>query len=374
MMLYLLWAAAAATAGYHLVAAWAALRQWRRSPATPTNPGPVSILKPVRGLDPGFYDAIRGHARQVYAPGFELLFGVADPADPAIAEIERLQAEFPHLRIACIRVTHRAPNGKVAALVELGREARHPLWLVNDSDIAVEPGYLNQVTAPLADPAVGVVTCLYRADSRGAAGRWEALGIAIDFAAGVLVAPLVGIKEFGLGATLVFRADDLARIGGFARLETYLADDYQLARHITQLGKRVELSPTVVETTLGEDTWRGIIKHQVRWARTIRVSRGDGYWGLPVTHAGLWMVILLLSGQWAAAALVLLARWASAFATGVLVLRSQVARAGFWLAPLWDCFAFGIWLAGARFNTVEWRGQRLELRPDGTMKPNDEAK
>ncbi len=367
-MLYLLWAAAAATAGYHLVALWAALRQWRRPPETGTNPGPVSILKPVRGLDPGFYEAIRSHAQQVYAPGFELLFGVADATDPAIAEIERLRHEFPHLRIAWFQVTHRAPNGKVAALVEIAQHARHPLWLVNDSDIAVSPGYLLEVTAPLAQPAIGVVTCLYRADSHGAAGRWEALGIAIDFAAGVLVAPLAGIKEFGLGATLVFHATDLAAIGGFAALENYLADDYQLARHITQLGKRVELSRTVVETTLGEDSWRGIIQHQIRWARTIRVSRGDGYWGLPVTHAGLWILLSLLSGQIILALALTLIRWASAYATGVLVLQSRVARAGWWLAPLWDCFAFGIWVAGSMFNTVEWRGQRLQLKPDGTMK------
>jgi len=370
MMIPLLWAAAAITCGYHLLALWAALKQWQRSPEAATNPGPVSILKPVRGLDPGFYEAIRGHAQQHYAPGFELLFGVTDPQDPALVEIERLQREFPHLRIEWFPVTRQAPNGKVAALVELAKQARYPLWLVNDSDIAVSPGYLEEVTAPLSQPEIGVVTCLYRAGSQGAAGRWEALGIAVDFAAGVLVAPLAGIKEFGLGATLVFRAVDLAAIGGFEALENYLADDYQLARHITQLlGKRVELSRTVVETTLGEDSWRGIIKHQIRWARTIRVSRGDGYWGLPVTHAGVWMTMALLSGQFGVALTIATVRWASAYATGVLVLESRVARSGWWLAPVWDCFAFGIWVAGARFNTVEWRGQRLELRPDGTMKP-----
>ena len=367
-MLYLLWACVAVTSGYHLVALWAALRQWKRRPAVATNPGPVSILKPVRGLDPGFYEAIRGHAQQRYEPGFEILFGVTDPADAALPEIERLRDEFPHLRIEWFAVKHRAPNGKVAALVELAKHARHPLWLMNDSDIAVAPGYLEEVTAPLSEPGVGVVTCLYRASSRGAAGRWEALGIAIDFAAGVLVAPIAGIKEFGLGATLVFRASDLAAIGGFGRLENYLADDYQLARHITQLGKRVELSQTVVETTLGEDSWRGIVKHQVRWARTIRVSRGDGYWGLPVTHAGVWILLALMCGQFGLAVAVTLVRWASAYATGVLVLESRVARAGWWMAPLWDCFAFGVWIAGATFNTVEWRGQRLELKPDGTMK------
>lgn len=368
MIFWILLACAIVTSGYHLVALWAALRQWRRPHARATNPGAVSILKPVRGLDPGFYEAIRSHALQDYAPGFELLFGTTDPDDPAIAVIRRLQNEFPQLRIECFPVTRQAPNGKVAALVEISRQARHPVWLVNDSDIAVEPNYLREVTAPLAQEEIGVVTCLYRARAGTWAGSWEALGIAIDFASGVLVAPLVGIREFGLGATLVFREHDLARIGGFEKLENYLADDYQLARHITQLGRRVELSRTVVETTLGEDTWWGVWKHQVRWARTIRVSRGDGYWGLPVTHAGAWMLLCLVCGQPGIAAGIGLARWANAYATGVLVLRSRVARFAWPLAPLWDFWAFVVWIAGAMFNTVEWRGQRLELRPDGTMK------
>ena len=368
MMFWLVTGCAVATCAYHLVALGAALRQFLRRTEVATNPGPVSILKAVRGLDPGFHEAIRSHALQDYAPGFELLFGVTDPADPSLVEIERLKAEFPAARIEWFLVGRQAPNGKVAALVEIAKHARHPIWLVNDSDIAVEPGYLQEVTAPLAVPEIGVVTCLYRAGAGTWAGRWEALGIAVDFAAGVLVAPLVGVKEFGLGATLVFRAQDLKAIGGFESLENYLADDYQLARHITQLGKRVELSRTVVETTLGEDTWHGIWKHQVRWARTIRVSRGDGYWGLPVTHAGVW-IVLCLAGGWPALALAIaLVRWASAYATGVLVLKSPVARSGWPLAPLWDCFAFGVWVAGASFNTVEWRGQRLILKPDGTMK------
>ena len=160
MIFWLLLACAVATCGYHLVALFAALRQYRRPAEAATFPGPVSILKPVRGLDPGFYEAIRSHALQDYAPGFEMLFGFTDPADPSLPVIERLKAEFPQLRIEGFLVERLAPNGKVAALVEIAKHARHPLWLVNDSDIAVSPGYLQQVTAPLAVPEVGVVTCL----------------------------------------------------------------------------------------------------------------------------------------------------------------------------------------------------------------------
>ncbi len=369
MTFWFLLACALATGGYHAVATYAALRQRARRLPIPTYPGPVSILKPVRGRDPAFHDAIRSHARQVYEPGFELLFGVRDPHDPALEDILRLQREFPALRIEWFLVERQAPNGKVGVLTEIAKHARHDLWVVNDSDITVEPGYLQHVTAPLADPAIGVVTCLYRAHATGWPGRWEALGIAIDFAAGVLVAPLVGVREFGLGATLAFRRADLAAIGGFPTIEPYLADDYQLARHITQLGKRVELSPVVVETHLGEDSWRGIVQHQIRWARTIRISRGDGYWGLPVTFSGLWAMLCFVLGEPELGLATLLVRWASAYATGVGVLRSPLVRRGWFLAPLWDLFATGIWIAGSMFNTVEWRGQRLRLKPDGTMVP-----
>lgn len=369
MIFWILVACAIATSGYHAVSIYAALRQRARRLPIPTYPGPVSILKPVRGRDPLFYEAIRSHARQVYEPGFELIFGVRDPQDPALEDIIRLQREFPQLRIEWFLVKRRAPNGKVGVLTEIARHARHELWIVNDSDIAVDPGYIQQVTASLADPTTGVVTCLYRPTADGWPSRWEAFGIAIDFAAGVLVAPLVGVTEFGLGATLAFRRADLAAIGGFSAIEPYLADDYQLARHITQLGKRVELSPVVVETHLGDDSWRGVIRHQIRWARTIRISRGDGYWGLPTTYTGVWALLALVLGFPVLTIILLPIRWASAYATGVGVLRSPLVRVGWILAPLWDLFAFLIWIAGSMFNTVEWRGQRLRLKPDGTMVP-----
>ncbi len=153
----------------------------------------VSILKPVRGLDPQFRRAIRSHATQDY-PDFEIVFGVTDAADPAIAEIERLAAEFPDVEIRCVRCTPDAPNHKVGTLAALAAEARYPVLLVNDSDIVVPPGYLRQVVAPLADAGVGMVTCLYRAEAARWPARLEALGIATDFAPSVLVAPLVGVR------------------------------------------------------------------------------------------------------------------------------------------------------------------------------------
>jgi hypothetical protein len=189
----------------------------------------------VRGADPGFYEAIRSQAIQDH-PQFEILFGIRDPADPAANEIQRLIQDFPTIPIRLILCSQDAPNGKVGVLMDLAREARHPLLIVSDSDITVPPGYLQNVTSPLADPSIGLVTCLYRAEADNLPSRFEALAIATDFAPSTLVAPFVGVSEFGLGSTLAFRRADLDRIGGFAAIADYLADDYQLGRKLHRIG------------------------------------------------------------------------------------------------------------------------------------------
>ena len=366
-LIYLLWGIAAATAVYQLTALAACLRQAGARPAVLKNPRAISILKPVRGLDPDFYEAIESHATQNYPAPFEILFGAADEKDPSLPEIERLRRAYPEIDIRVLHTQTGAANAKVGVLIDLAREARYPLLLVNDSDILVPQGYLRRVTAPLEDEGIGIVTALYRATSHSGPGRWEALGIAIDFAQSVLVAPLVGIREFGLGATLVFRAADLEAIGGFAAIGDYLADDYQLAKKITRLGKRSHMSDVVVETSIGDDHWAGVWQHQVRWARTIRVSRGDGYLGLPVTHTGVWIMAALLSGAWSLAAGLTILRWTTALAGGVLVLRSPLAARGFWLAPVWDLWAFVVWIAGLTGSTVVWRDGVLKLTKDGKL-------
>ncbi len=367
MVTILLIAIACIAAAYQLTASIACLLQLLRSTTVVRNLQPISILKPVRGLDPDFYQAIRSHATQSYPVPFEILFGAADRNDPSLPDIERLKLEFPHIEIRIIHSTTRAANAKVGVLIDLAREARHPILLVSDSDIIVPDGYLKKVAAPLDDPGIGIVTTLYRASAHTLPGSWESLGIAIDFAPSVLVAPLVGIREFGLGATLVFRATDLAAIGGFETIRDYLADDYQLARHITQLGKRSHMSEVVVETSIGDNTWSGVWEHQVRWARTIRVSRGDGYLGLPITHTGIWILLAILWGAWSLALSLTIIRWMTALLGGVLVLRSPLARRAFWLAPLWDLWAFLVWIAGLTGSTVIWRDGVLTLSRDGKL-------
>ena len=280
---------AVAAGAYWLLVLVAALR-WRK-PSSITHhltPAPgVSILKPVRGRDPYFYEAIRSHAVQDY-PQYEMLFGISDPRDAAAEDIRRLIAEFPQREIRLMVTSTRMPNGKVGVLADLAAQARYPLLLVNDSDIRVAPDYLRQVTAVLDEPGTGLVTCLYRAQSNHLPGQWEALGVATEFVPSVLVARMLGSVEFALGSTLLFRAADLERVGGFAAIGDYLADDYQLGRRILGLGLRVAFAPPVVETHLGGETWGEVWRHQLRWSRTIRASRTGGYLGYLVTHGTFW--------------------------------------------------------------------------------------
>ena len=360
---------ALAAAAYYLLALIAAARWARPAPERPDYRPPISILKPIQGRDPGFYACIRSHAAQHY-PEFEILFGVTDPGDPAVEDIASLQREFPSLPISFHVVATTAPNAKAGVLAELARHARHEVLLVNDGDIFVPPGYLEAAVAPLADAGTGLATCLYRAHGGSPATRMEALGIATDFAPSVLVARLLGVAEFALGSTMVFRAETLRAIGGFERIFDYLADDYQLGRHIHQLGLHIAFADVVVETNLGAGSWRQVWRHQLRWARTIRVSRFSGYCGLIVTHATLWSLVALLAGAWWAAIPALALRMAAGAWVAAEVLEDHNAARSSALIPFRDLFGFAIWVAGLFGDTVEWRGLNLRLRRDGRIQPN----
>jgi ceramide glucosyltransferase len=274
--------------------------------------------------------------------------------------------KFAEVRI--VQCKTQTPNGKVGSLIDLERAATHPLLVVNDADIRVEPDYLRRVTAPLADAKVGLVTCLYRPEGDTFAARFEGLGVSTDFAPSALVARLVGVDEFAMGSTLAFRRADLKRIGGFEAIAPYLADDYQLGHRIHSLGLKCVLSDVIVSTRLSGG-WPDIWRHQVRWARTIRVSKFAGYLGLPVTFATLWAVVAAASGEYRAALALLAVRMMMAIEAGWFVLRSRDVVRLFYLVPLRDLFGAAVWLAGLFGSSVDWRGKRLKLDPEGRIVP-----
>jgi ceramide glucosyltransferase len=365
--LYVLCAAAGT---YQAIAFLAVVRQLvRRKRKLAPGALPVSILKPVRGIEEGFREAVASHAAQEYPPGFEILLGVGPGDAEAAAEINRLAAELPGVPIRGVVCHQETANAKVGRLMDLARQARHPWLVINDSDIRVPPGYLADVTAPLCDPRIGVVTCLYRATGSTLAARFEALGIATDFAPSTLVAPMFGVREFGLGSTLAFRREDLEAIGGFGAVSDYLADDYQIGARIHRLGRVNQIARTVVETGLGAADWTGVWRHQVRWARTIRVSNGIGFSGLPITCATLWAILALSAGTWPVAAGLAALRLMVALVCGVGLLGSKDVARLIWLVPARDLFALAVWAAGMGGDTVEWRGRRLRLARDGRITP-----
>ncbi len=350
---------------YQVLALVACLLHLRRRDRLSSTRPPVSILKPIYGADDHFYSAIRSHALIAY-PNFEILFGVRDSNDAALPFIERLQAEFPRVSIRIVQCRTWAPNAKVGSLIDLVGEARHSICVVNDSDIVVQPDYLDKVTSPLEDGGIGLVTCLYRAGADSFPSKWEALGIATEFAPSALVAPLVGVKEFGMGSTLAFRKSDLAGIGGFEAIADYIADDYQLGKRISQAGKSVHLLRMAVMTHLGSGTWKSIWQHQVRWARTIRLSRG-AYYGLPIANASLWATGAALFGWWGPAAMLIALRLLVGLVSGIFVLRDPITMRLWWLMPARDLWGFAVWVAGALNIPVMWRGKRLQLDEKGRI-------
>jgi ceramide glucosyltransferase len=364
-------AGAVASIVYYALCLWsaAAFLRTRKADKSVRPTRAVSILKPLRGTDPEMYESFRSHCLQDY-PDYEIIFGVSDPGDPAIPLVEQLKTEFPEraIRLMVCRESLGA-NTKVSNLAQMFREARYEYLVVNDSDIRVESNYLRRVLAPLSDPKVGLVTCLYRGIANSSLGsRLESLGISTDFCAGVLVAQTVenGVR-FGLGSTLAFRRRDLQAIGGFEAIVDYLADDYQIGSRIAALGLSVKLSDVVVETFLPRYTFSSFLNHQLRWARTIRDSRFWGYLGLGLTFGLPWAVLALIFAQGAGWAWGLLACTAAMRATVAIVVGNGVLRDRQvlrWLAliPMRDAFALLAWIGSFAGHEIIWRGDRFKLK------------
>jgi ceramide glucosyltransferase len=334
----------------------------------------VTILKPVKGVDARMHAGFVSHCRQKYAGNFEILFGVSSMDDPAVADIERLRAEFPDCAIRLIECTERlGTSGKVSNLIQMLRQARYDYVLINDSDILVSPNYLTRVMGLFRDEKVGMVTAPYlgrtAAEGKGLTlwSRLEALGISTDFLPGVLTARKIeGGIHFGLGSTLAVSRKALAAAGGLEPLVDYLADDYEIGVRIARAGYRIELCCETVETTVPAYNFRGFWDHQLRWARSTRDSRRWGYVGLGITYCIPWAVLNCIASGFALwsftlLSLVVLARVSVALTVGVGLLRDEQVLRDIWLLPLRDFFGLGFWAWSFASHTVVWRGEGFKL-------------
>jgi ceramide glucosyltransferase len=370
---------------YYLIALWSARAFLRRPrfPAAGFAP-PVSMLKPIYGIDPGMAEAFASHCRQNYSGEYELLFGVSSLDDPACAVVRQLQADFPDRAIQLILCPETlGPNGKVSNLAQLVQHARYDFLLINDADIRVGPNYLAHTLAPFApkaipnqpQPTVGLVTALYRGITHQTLGsKMEALGIATDFAPGVLTARFLdrGLR-FGLGSTLAVSRTALDAIGGLVPLTEYLADDYELGSRIAAAGFRVELSDEIVETSIHPWNLSGYLHHQLRWARTMREARRGGYAGLVFSYGLAWAFLnLIASGlslpAFALFTLALLFRVALALGVGVGILRDRQVLRDLWLLLPRDLLALAVWAWSYASDAISWRDQRFLLKKGKLVK------
>jgi len=334
---------------------------------------PVSILKPVKGVDFEAYQNFASFCQQDY-PDYELIFGVADPADPIVPIIDRLKRDFPLCHIRLIVAVTFGANRKASLLHHLAGEAQYEVLVVSDSDMRVTPDYLKRVVAPLADEQVGLVTCPYQGESPlSLTAGLEALHMGATFLPSVIVARKVLDMRFAMGATVALRYRNLASLGGFAVMADYLADDYQLGARIAASGLKVCMSDYVVTCHLGTTTFREQWDREVRWMRCSRVSRPLEYPGLLLSFSTPLSAVLVVVNRFDPTSLrvlvvSLLLRWVVAWLISVRTGDRQVRRWLPWL-PVRDLLSAATWCEGGLGRKITWRGETFVLQADGRMQP-----
>jgi ceramide glucosyltransferase len=371
-------AAALAPLAFYLFSGWAAWRFFRRSRTqalghTTDLMPPVSILKPLHGLDRGAYENFASFCRQKY-PAFEILFAVRNENDPAVPVVRRLIRDFPRIPIRLlVDQDRKGTNDKVGKLCLMAQEASYPLLVITDSDVRVAPDYLRNVAEMFRDSRVGAVTALYRAIEAPSFGaEMDTMG-SLSFSGSALVArELEGLK-FTLGSTTAITRERLAEIGGFAPLLDMHSDDYELGRRIAQKGYRVELVPEPVDMEFPSESLHDYLRHELRWLIGLRHVRPGGHFGLLMTQGIAWTVAAaILASSWTASAAwvsaYLIIRLLSGYVIGVWGLRDPVVRRKLWLLPLHDLFWFFLWLVSFSVNRIEWRGLVFTLEK-GRMIP-----
>jgi ceramide glucosyltransferase len=336
---------------------------------------PVTVLKPVKGLDGESRANFQSFFVQDYPAPFQIVFAVASADDPVVAVIREVIAAHPRVDAELVvDPTIHGPNYKVCNLMNAFPRAKHDIIIVCDSDIRVGREYLRGVCAPFADPAVGLVTSLYRSSGvPNSAAALEALGFTTEMVPNVMAALKLEGLSFALGASMAVRREALEKIGGFAALVDYLADDYQLGNKVYRAGYRLELSPYWVESVMKPETLSGILSRQLRWARTMRVSRPGGWFASVVTQPFPGALLALLLGGfgpagWAAAGLLYAVRAAGCTIFSRIYVRDNLLPRRLWLLPLRDVLSFATWLLSFLGNRVRWRGHLFRLLPGGKIR------
>jgi len=335
---------------------------------------PLSILKPLKGLDDNTIECLKSWLRQEYTGPVQLLFGVASAQDPVCGPLRELLRQYPgvnaHLMICGKSL---GANAKVSTLIQLSRRAQHEFIVVSDADVLVPSDFLRNVIAPLRDDQVGLVNCFYRlANPATLAMRWEALAINADFWSQVLQGKMLAPLDFALGAVMAVRRESLEESGGFDALANYLADDFQLGNRIVRrAGKQIALCPVVVDCREAPMTWQQAWAHQLRWARTIRVCKPAPYAASILSNATLWPLLWAVLTPCPAAWLTLAATLPIRVAMALSLQKRLGAVRGqgwyCWLAPVKDLLQFALWVGAFNGRQIHWRGVNFRLHRDGRL-------
>ena len=365
------YAFAIAAMGYGLIAAIVVRRPISFARWAGAKRPAVTLLKPLCGAEPETYECLRSFCVQDY-PEFQIVFGISDPDDPAVSIVQRLQIEHPDrpLQLVIERRLHGS-NRKVSNLVNMMASARHDYLIISDSDVRVEPDYIERVVAPLHDEQVGIVTCCYRGIPRR--GVWSVLGAMFInnwFMPSVRVAAILGFRSFGFGATIAIRREALSGIGGFTAIADQLADDYRLGELTRRLGLRTVLSDVEVETIVAERSASELVSHELRWRKTIRMLAPSGYrfsfltFGLPVTA-----LQVALTGGASLAVGIFAVTVVSSTLLHWRVGRDEPRGAKLLLVPIRDLLHFGLWGWSFATRRVQWRSDNYHVTPDGSAQP-----
>ena len=374
---YLFLTVAAAPFIYYLLVLYSSRLFFRGSKDGPSKnfdfAPPISILKPVRGLDPEAYENYASFCRQDY-PNYELIFCVGDFNDPAVPALQKLMRDFPERQIRLLFGSGRsAINDKVAKLVRMVNEAENEFLVISDSDVRVEPNYLRTVVAPLRDPKVGCVTCFYVSiHDETLVQHLQSIGMYSDFYPGILVAQQLDGIKFTLGPTIVTTRAHLAAFGGYEAIENKPADDLLVGRLIAQQGLKVELLPYAVQTVPDYDSPRALFSKRLRWMTVMRHMRPWGHVGLAFTQGLPWCLAVALTHPAGIGLAYFGAYLGFRVAMTWLVGVWGLQQSGLWkkmpLIVVWDATAFVIWLLTFGRNSIRWRDVDYRIR-EGMLVP-----
>jgi ceramide glucosyltransferase len=345
-------------------------RRQLRSIPDQTHLPPVSILKPVHGLEARLKENIESFFRQDY-PDYEILFAADEADDPALEVVREVCARYPNIRSRVLVTGTPWPNPVVHSFHCMAQAAAHDILVTTDSDVEVSASYLREIVPPLLDPKVGMVTCVYR--GKNVAGFWSgltAIGMSVEMTAGVLVANLLEGMKFGLGPTTVVRKDSLASIGGYSALQDYIAYDFAIGNLIAAKGYRVVLSGHIIDHVVNQKSLQRMWQNQLRWAQSTRYSRPKGHFGsgliFAMPYGLLGFASAALSGHWKIGVGLLgaavLNRLAEAWLVGWTVVRDPKVLTAPWLYPLRDLLGFFVWFASYLNLRYVWRDSRFELK------------